>query len=133
SLGMAIFPIRSEKKGTKLMTQLKKLHDQLKESISPIETATNAEVQNITKGITAVISNIVTSTEKVINEGEFKTAEVGIDQLLNIQTFFNSLVNFLEDYQSNSNQVYTDLTLVREEAENIHTAIKQINERLSQS
>ncbi|MCK4848296.1 MAG: hypothetical protein KAT16_04665, partial [Candidatus Heimdallarchaeota archaeon] len=91
SLGMAIFPIRSEKKGTKLMIQLKKLHDQLKESIAPIETATNTDVQGITKGITKIINNIVTSNEKMINEGEFKTAEAGIDQLLNVQTFFNSL------------------------------------------
>ena len=133
SLGMAIFPIRSEKKGTKLITQLEKLHDQLNESISPLKTAANTEVQGITEGIKTIVSNIVTSTEKMINEGEFKTAEAGIDQLLNIQTFFNSLVDFLKDYQNNSNQLYTDLTQVREETENIRIAIKQINERLSQS
>ena len=131
SLGMAIFPIRSEKKGTKLITQLEKLHDQLNESISPLKTAANTEVQGITEGIKTIVSNIVTSTEKMINEGEFKTAEAGIDQLLNIQTFFNSLVDFLKDYQNNSNQLYTDLTQVREETENIRIAIKQINERLS--
>jgi len=133
SLGMAIFPIRSEKKGTKLISKLNKLHDELDVSISPIKTATNTEVQGITTGITTIISNIVTSTEKMINEGEFKTAEAGIDQLLNIQTFFNSLVVFLEDYQSNSDQLYTDLTQVREETENIRSTIKQINEKLSQS
>ncbi len=133
SLGMAIFPIRSEKKGTKLITQLEKLHDQLNESILPLKTAATTEVQSITEGIKTIISNIVTSTEKMINEGEFKPAEAGIDQLLNIQTFFKSLVDFLKDYQSNSDQLYTDLTQVREETENIRIAIKQINKKLSQS
>ncbi len=97
SLGMAIFPIRSEKKGTKLITQLEKLHNQLNESLSPLKTATNTEVQGITEGIKTIIENVFTSTEKMINEGEFNTAEAGIDQLLNIQTFFNSLVDFLKD------------------------------------
>ncbi|MHA1237492.1 MAG: hypothetical protein ACTSQ9_07535, partial [Candidatus Hodarchaeales archaeon] len=128
SLGMAIFPIRSEKKGTKLITQLEKLHNELNESISPLKTATNTEVHGITEGIKTIIENIVTSTEKMINKGEFKTAEAGIDQLLNIQTFFKSLVDFLKDYQKNSDQLYTNLTQVREEAENMHIAIKQINE-----
>jgi hypothetical protein len=130
SLGMAIFPIRSEKKGTKLITQLRNIHDQLRESISPLEAATNIEVQSITKGITTIINNIVTSTEKKVTEGEFKIAEAGIEQLQNSQTFYNSLVDFLKDYQINSNQLYADLTKIREESENMRNAIKQINEKL---
>ena len=133
SLGMAIFPIRSEKKGTKLITQLKKLNDELTASISPIETATDSEVQGIRNGLLTILENIVASTENNINEGEFKTAEAGIEQLLNIQAFFKSLVDFLKDYQMNSDQLHTDLTQTREESEKILNAINLINEKLSQS
>ncbi|MHA2165857.1 MAG: hypothetical protein ACXAAT_08360 [Candidatus Hodarchaeales archaeon] len=132
ALGMAIFPIRSEKKGEKLMTQLKKLNDELTSSISPIETARDTEVQGIKNGLTTILGSIVTSTEKKINEGEFRTAEAGIEQLVNIQTFFDSLIEFLKGYKRNSDQLYTDLTQARKETGNIRDAIKQINEKLSQ-
>ncbi len=130
SLGMAIFPIRSEKKGTKLLAQLTDLNNLLKESTLPIGSATNTEVQNITSGIKTIIDNLVIPTENMIEQGEFKTAEAGIDQLKNIQTFINPLVDFLKDYQSSSDQLFTNVTQAREESEKILTAIKSINEKL---
>ncbi|PWI48759.1 hypothetical protein CEE45_05060 [Candidatus Heimdallarchaeota archaeon B3_Heim] len=133
SLGMAIFPIRSEKKGDKLTSQLTILKKNLREAVTPFESTENFEVRPIVQGMISIIDNLATSTESRISKGDFKTAEAELEQLNQIQTFFGPLTRFLSSYQDRGLEIVKSLKEIHEQSQELVKSIEQIENRLQSS
>jgi hypothetical protein len=129
SVGMAVIPIRSEKKGDKLITQLNDLKKALQEITGPIESSSNEEVQSIVKGMTSIISDITTKTGDQIQKGEFESAEAGLDQLTQIQEFFNPLTNFLILYQDQLSSIALNLKEIKNQSQGLINSIEKIENK----
>ncbi|MHA1976303.1 MAG: hypothetical protein ACW98F_01175 [Candidatus Hodarchaeales archaeon] len=130
SLGTAIFPIRSVKKGDKLTNQLSMVTKNLHEVLSPIETSEQVEVNPIVKGMKSIIANLSTSTENRISKGDFETAEAELEQLNQIQTFFDPLTKFLSSYQDHNFEIVNSLREIHEQSQDLVKTIEKIENRL---
>ena len=133
SLGTAIFPIRSEKKGDKLTSQLSNIKKILQAAVTPLESTEHLEVKPIVEGMKSIIDNLSTSTENRISNGNFETAEAELEQLNQIQTFFDPLTKFLSSYQDHSVEIVQSLKEIHEQSQDLVKSIEQIENRLQSS
>jgi len=130
SLGSAIITIRSEKRATKLLDQLKSLESDVSKALSPLKSLTASELQPLITGLDTILSNIVTTTKNNIQEGDFSASAIGIDQLEQMQIFISPVANFLKEYSDHSLQTIENLQAAKENAENLVKTLKEIEEQL---
>ncbi len=130
SLGTAIFPIRSQKKGDKLTNQLLLVKENLQTRMTPFESSDHLEVKPIIEGMKSIIDNLVTSTENRISKGDFETAEAELEQLNQIQIFFGPLTNFLSSYQDQNSELIKNLKEIQEQSQGLVKSIEEIGNRL---
>ncbi|MFX0122822.1 MAG: hypothetical protein ACFFAE_04235 [Candidatus Hodarchaeota archaeon] len=130
SLGSAIIPIRSEKQAEKLLAQLKAIEDNVFEGLSPLKTLTASEIQPLISGLNTILPNIVTTTEKNIQEGNFSAATIGINQLEQIQVFINPLIEFMKNYNESSQKMLKNFQVMNENAKELINSLVEIQDQL---
>ena len=81
----------------------------------------------------SIIDNLSTSTENRISNGNFETAEAELEQLNQIQTFFDPLTKFLSSYQDHSVEIVQSLKEIHEQSQDLVKSIEQIENRLQSS
>ena len=130
SLGSATITIRSEKRATKLLDQLKSLETDVSKALAPLKSLTASELQALITGLDTILSNIVTTTKNNIQEGDFSASSIGLNQLEQIQVFISPLTNFLKEYSDYSLQTLENLQAAKESAENLVKTLKEIDSKL---
>jgi hypothetical protein len=130
SLGSATITIRSEKQAEKLLDQLKSLENDVSKRLSPLISLTASEIQPLITGLDTIFSNIVTTAESNIQEGNFSAAALGINQLEQIQVFISPVTAFLEDYTDYSQSTIRNLQAAKENAKDLVKTLKGIEEQL---
>ena len=130
SLGSATITIRSEKRATKLLDQLKSLETDVSKALAPLKSLTASELQSLITGLDTILSNIVTTTKNNIQEGDFSASSIGLNQLEQIQVFISPLTTFLKDYSDYSLQTLENLQAAKESAENLVKTLKEIDSKL---
>jgi len=133
SLGMAIFSIRTEKKGDKLTNRLNILKKDLQDTINPVMASDHLEVKPILIGMQSIIDTLTSSTEGKIPIGDFETAEAELEQLDQIKLFFDPLIHFLSSYQDHNLVLERNLKEIREQSQNLVKAIEKIENRVQSS
>ncbi|MFX1516948.1 MAG: hypothetical protein ACFFC6_11595 [Promethearchaeota archaeon] len=130
SLGTAKIIIRSEKRATKLLDQVKSLESDVSKALSPLKSLTASELQPVITGLDTILSNIVTTTKKNVQEGEFSASVIGIDQLEQMKVFISPVANFLKEYSDHSLRTLENLQTAKENAENLVKILKEIDTQL---
>jgi hypothetical protein len=130
SLGSSIIPIRSEKKGTKLLIQLNDLKHDLKGLISSVEIGTNKEIESVINGMDTIIKMISNSITENIQRGEFQTADTGLIQLTNVQEFFTPLIDFLNQYQVSSNEIKESVKHLSVQTNDLLNTLKELDKKV---
>jgi hypothetical protein len=131
SLGSATITIRSEKRAAKLLDQLKTLEDGVSGGLAPLKTLTASEIQPVITGLDTILTNIVTTTKNIIQEGDFSAAEIGIKQLELMQGFTKPLTEFISLYSENSQKIMKDFQIMKEKTDTLVKSLKEIENQLS--
>ena len=129
SLGSAIFSIRSEKKGLKLINKLDELKKILDDTLSPIKSSQNNDVQTITNGLLSIISRINTSIEKGVNNGDFVSAELGLSRLKDLHEFIDPLTGFLVKFQDDSNILIDNIRRLKESSKELSKSLENLSSK----
>jgi len=131
SLGSALIAIRSEKQAEKLLNQLKPLENAVSESMAPLKSLSNPEIQPLIASFNTILSNISNDTEKNIQKGIFSAAIIGINQLEKMEGFIQPLVDFLKQYSENSQNIMKAIQDVKENAESLLKSLDEIQNQLT--
>ncbi len=129
SIGNAIFPIRSEKKGVKLVNQLDKILEALDVTLSPIKSSSNTDVQTITNGLYSVISKMKYSINDCVNNGEFNSAELGLTRLSNLNEFIGPLTVFFVKLEEDSNHLFEEIKTIQESSKGLIESIESLRKK----
>ncbi|MHA2174922.1 MAG: hypothetical protein ACXABI_08835 [Candidatus Hodarchaeales archaeon] len=129
SIGNAIFPIRSEKKGLKLIKKLDELKTVLDETLSPLKSSPNNDVQRITTGLFSIISKEYHSSMDCINNGEFSSANLGISNLRNLHEFIDPLTVFLVKLQEDSTHLINSMKSIKENSKELIESIDSLSKK----
>jgi hypothetical protein len=129
SIGSAIFSIRSEKKGLKLIKKLDSIKIALNETISPLKSSPNNDVQSITNGLFSIISRIQSSIEDSVNKGEFVSAELGLSRLQDLNDFIEPLTSFLVKLHEDSNELLNSFRSIRETSTELLKSFETLNNK----
>lgn len=131
SLGSALITIRSEKQAEKLLNQLKPLENAVSESMAPLKSLSNPEIQPLIASFNTILRNISSTTETNIQKGDFSAATIGLNQLEKMEGFIHPLVDFLKQYSENSQNIMKAIQDVKENAESLLKSLEEIQNQLS--
>lgn len=131
SLGSALIPIRSEKQAPKFSGQLKSLESSILKELAPLESLTVSEIQPLISGFNAILKKVSTTTENNIQEGNFSAATIGINQLEEMQEFLKPLVDFLQQYNKQSQKMLQDFQVMKENTEDLVKSLNEIQKQIT--
>ncbi len=131
SLGAASIPIRSEKQGERLHSQLNEIRTAINEKIKVLQSFTAPEVTSVTNSFTEMLSRITQDSEKSINEGKFAVSKDLLAQIEQMHLFIDPFTEFLKTYDSSSQERLHSAVLINEKALSLLESMKKIEEQLS--
>ncbi|MFX0014264.1 MAG: hypothetical protein ACFE98_06695 [Candidatus Hermodarchaeota archaeon] len=131
SLGAALIPIRSEKQAQKMLDQLKPLGESISESMDFLESLSSSEIQPLATSFNTVLKGISSLTEKNIETGDFSVAQSGIVQLEKMKDFINPFVNFLTQYDKNSQSLLEGLQDMQKDSKILLETLQEIKKHLT--
>ncbi|MFX0049951.1 MAG: CARDB domain-containing protein [Candidatus Hermodarchaeota archaeon] len=131
SLGSALIPIKSEKRGEKLLNQLIQLKDAISERMTPLESLSNPEIQPLITSFNTIMKKIGNTAETNIQNGEFSAAGIGINQLEQIEEFIQQLADFLIQYSEHTQSLIEAVQDVKEDAECLLKSLDEVQKQLS--
>ncbi|MFW9903070.1 MAG: hypothetical protein ACFFFH_01945 [Candidatus Thorarchaeota archaeon] len=132
SLGSATITIRSEKRASILLDQLRSLEDNVSAGLSPLKSLTTPEIQPVIAGFDTILTNIVSTTKNNIQEGDFSAAKIGIKQLEQMQGFTKPLAEFMIQYSENSQKLVKNFQIMKENTETLVKSLNEIEQQLSE-
>lgn len=131
SLGSARIPIMSEKQAERLLNQLKPLETAISEKISSLESLTAPEIQPVVNSFNTIIKNISSVADTNISGGDFSAASISINQLEKIQEFIQPLVEFLTNYNEQTQSLTNSLQEVKGKTESLLRSLDEIQKQVS--
>jgi hypothetical protein len=130
SLGSALVTIRAEKKGVKLLNQLKALNERVGEEISPLKSLPQSEINPIITGLDTILEKITSTSEQNIQEGQFAAASIGIKQLEQMQELITPLAKFLGDYSESSQKLISEFQTLKQNTEELLKSLEEVENQL---